>query len=124
MRLDHVNVRCTDLEVTRRFLEDTVGLKVGWRPPFSFPGYWMVDETGHPVVHMIGMDRAPAELGVVDHIAFRYDDLGPTLARLQALGLPLATIPVPGTDIVQGFLAGPDGLRLEFQGPLRGSVAR
>lgn len=119
MRLDHVNVRCTDVQATSDFLQSVVGLRPGARPPFAFPGAWLYDETGRAVVHLIAAQTALGAAGAVDHIAFRYDDLGVQLMHLAALGHRCATVPVPGTDIRQCFLIGPDGLQIEFQGVLR-----
>ena len=54
----------------------------------------------------------------MDHVAFRYEDLGPQLERLRALGHHVEPVPVPGTDTQQCFVIGPDGVQIEFQGPL------
>ena len=35
-KLDHCSVRTADMEATRRFFEDVVGLKVGPRPSDAF----------------------------------------------------------------------------------------
>ena len=119
MRLDHVNVRCTDLDTTRAFFESAVGLKPGWRPPFVFPGYWLVDGDGRAVVHLIGARSELGPAGAVDHVAFRYDDLTPQLAHLRERGHAFELRLVPETDIHQCFVMGPDGLQIEFQGPLK-----
>lgn len=119
MKLDHVNIRCTDLDATRAFFEETVGLKPGWRPPFSMPGHWLVDTQGHAVAHLIAARQPLGDAGAVDHVAFRYDDLGPQLAHLQSLGYNPEPFAVPDTDIHQCFVTGPDGLRIEFQGVLK-----
>jgi catechol 2,3-dioxygenase-like lactoylglutathione lyase family enzyme len=37
--LNHVTIRPRDLETTRNFYVDIVGLRDGERPPFGFPGY-------------------------------------------------------------------------------------
>ena len=119
MRLDHVNVRCTDVQATSDFLQSVVGLRPGARPPFAFPGAWLYDETGRAVVHLIAAQNTLGAAGAVDHVAFRYDDLGVQLQHLASLGHVCATVPVPGTEIEQCFLVGPDGLQIEFQGVLR-----
>src|SRR4051812_13498114 len=38
--MNHFTVLSDDLEATRRFYCDLFGFKVGWRPPFQFPGWW------------------------------------------------------------------------------------
>ena len=52
MDIDHVTLRTSDLEGTRRFLENLLGLEVGYRPNFGFPGYWLY-RSGRPIVHLI-----------------------------------------------------------------------
>jgi catechol 2,3-dioxygenase-like lactoylglutathione lyase family enzyme len=37
--LDHILVLADDLEATKDFYVDIIGLSVGDRPDFSFPGY-------------------------------------------------------------------------------------
>jgi len=116
MPIDHVNVRCTDLEKTRAFLEEVAGLTPGDRPDFSFPGYWMYDGDGQPVLHLV---KAKAELGaagVVDHVAFRFADFAERTQRLAAAGYEFSLREIPGTGISQTFIAGPDGFRIELQG--------
>ncbi len=39
--LDHVTLRTHDLEGTRAFFEALLDLKPGYRPDFSFSGYWL-----------------------------------------------------------------------------------
>ena len=117
MRLNPVNVRCTDLEETVRFLESLPGLKVGWRPPFPFPGAWLYDDTGRAVVHLLQASAAPGPAGAVDHVAFYFDDLDAQVARQVSLGYPAALKDVPGMSIRQCFVPGPDGLLVEIQGP-------
>ena len=47
--LDHATLRTHDLEGTRSFFEKVLGLETGYRPAFSFPGYWLY-AGGEPVV--------------------------------------------------------------------------
>jgi len=64
-KLAHYAVRAGDLEASRRFYEDVLQLRPGFRPPFAFPGVWLyLDEEGSDsgVVHLVGGD-APDALG-------------------------------------------------------------
>ena len=60
LTLNHFSIRTTDLEASRRFYADVLGLSVGPRPPFPFPGLWMYrgphDDMANAVVHLIGLD--------------------------------------------------------------------
>src|SRR5437016_7798189 len=50
--LHHVTVQTHDLEATRDFYRDILGLTVGFRPDLDFPGYWLY--CGEvPVVHLV-----------------------------------------------------------------------
>jgi catechol 2,3-dioxygenase-like lactoylglutathione lyase family enzyme len=118
MHLDHINIRCSELQATIGFLESALGLRIGERPPFSFDGAWLYDESGRAVVHLVVAAQPPGAAGAVDHVAFRYDDLSAQLAHLAALGYPATPRRVPGTDIHQAFIDGPDGVKFEFQGRL------
>jgi len=123
MRLNHVNIRCSDLEATLAFLEATTDLTVGPRPDFGIPGFWLYNTSGQAIVHLIGTRRSPGHDGTIDHVAFEVVDLGAHLDRLRALGYDTPPFVVPGTDVHQCFVEGPDGLHLEFQGPISGAVA-
>lgn len=119
MRLDHVNISCTDLVATKTFLGATLGLREGWRPPFGFPGHWLVDGDGRPVVHLIPARRPIEGVNAVDHVAFFFDDLGPRLVHLRSLGYEPKVREVPDTENHQCFLSGPDDIVIEFLGPLK-----
>ena len=51
--LNHYTILVRDLEATKDFYTDIVGLTVGDRPPLAFPGYWLYCG-GVPTVHLIG----------------------------------------------------------------------
>ena len=90
MPLNHDSIRTTDLAACDRFYCGLLGLQVGPRPPFPFPGLWLYSGDTHvwanAVVHIIGIDlNDPAGLkqylgdrdasglhgsGAVDHVAF------------------------------------------------------
>src|SRR4029077_4239820 len=87
--LDNATLRTHTLEGTRAFFEQVLGLKPGYRPKFSFPGYWLYAE-GEPVIHLI-----PGEGGTVDrtgetidHVGFRLTGYDAYRDKLYALHLP------------------------------------
>ena len=119
MRLDHVNISCTDLVATKTFLEATLGLQEGWRPPFGVPGHWLVDGDGRPVVHLVPARRTIEGVNAVDHVAFHFDDLSVQLDHLRTLGYEPKVREVPETPNHQCFVNGPDDVVIEFLGPLK-----
>ena len=125
--LDHFLVYASDLEVTKTFYVDTLGLELGVRPPFEFPGYWLYLE-GRAVVHLAGDDGTdnfekyldkPQVLpdggtGALDHIAFRCGEFDDFRAKLDNLDVPYKHRVVPEFDLQQLFVNDPDGLTIEL----------
>ena len=60
-RLDHYLVLAEDLEATRDFYTEVLGLEVGPRPPFGFVGYWLY-AAGHACVHLADAAALAAHL--------------------------------------------------------------
>jgi catechol 2,3-dioxygenase-like lactoylglutathione lyase family enzyme len=115
----HVNTRSIDVERTRAFYVDVIGLTVGDRPPFSFKGYWLYlgDDA---VLHLV--QRAPDDThhggtGNVDHVAFRASDYDGMRQRLVERGLPFREAVVPRDGTRQMFVKDPDGLTIELNFP-------
>jgi catechol 2,3-dioxygenase-like lactoylglutathione lyase family enzyme len=50
--LHHITVKTDNLEATRDFYRDILGLEVGFRPDLNFPGYWLYCGDV-PVVHLV-----------------------------------------------------------------------
>lgn len=137
LSLNHVSIRTTDVEATRRFYVDVLGLQVGPRPEFPFPGHWLyqgpLDHYSNAAVHVIGIDPGdPAGLqqylgdrgadalhgsGAVDHIAFFATNLAGMLQRLQGLGIEPRQRTVPGVGLHQLFLDDPSGVVIELNYP-------
>ena len=76
LTLNHYSIRSADLDACRRFYTEVLGLAVGPRPEFPFPGLWMYegDTTlwANAVVHIIGIDRNDPK-GLQDYLGDRDD---------------------------------------------------
>src|SRR5689334_12618245 len=87
--LQHVNLRTADVDRSRDFYVDVVGLRVGPRPPIASVGYWLY-LGGVPVIHLVqrnGDGLPPSGSGAVDHVAFHGVDFEATRDRFSALGV-------------------------------------
>lgn len=115
-QLDHVNIRTHDLEATRKFYVDVIGLRVGERPPFDFPGLWLYDDRT-AVIHVTGLESSDARTnhsGSVDHIAFRVEGLAAMRERVARLPVRAQECIVPRNGDVQIFLRDPNGVKIEL----------
>jgi catechol 2,3-dioxygenase-like lactoylglutathione lyase family enzyme len=120
--LNHVTIRPADLERTKAFYCDVLGLPVGYRPPLGFPGYWLYcGDT--PTVHLIGpretdpSPRAAGPTGLLDHIAFSCTGLAAMKANLAARGITFQERIIPRDRQTQLFLHDPDGIAVELNYP-------
>src|SRR5258707_14328983 len=114
-RLDHFTIRCADLDRSRRFYSEVLGMTDGDRPPFDFPGAWLY-VGDRPVVHLVGGQNKDGvrTTGSVDHVAFAGSDLPAMRTRLQSLDVEFNERGVPGRPLRQGFLEDPDGVTIEI----------
>lgn len=135
--LNHFSIRTTDLDATRVFYETVLGLTVGPRPPFPFPGLWLYNgdhaSVANAMVHVIGIDKNDPQglkqylgdrdvaslhgTGAVDHIALMTTGLEAMLAHLKRLGVPCRERTVPAIGLHQLFLDDPCGLVIELNYP-------
>jgi catechol 2,3-dioxygenase-like lactoylglutathione lyase family enzyme len=120
--LNHYTIQARDVEKTKDFYEQIVGLKVGDRPPLNFPGYWLYCG-GTPTVHLLGYQANakvipdgpsyPAETGRLDHIAFSCTGLKDMKATLQAHSIKYDERVLPRLNMTQLFYLDPDGISVE-----------
>ncbi len=120
-QLNHVTVRTDDLEGTRDFYSEVLGLKEGVRPPLSFPGYWLYCGE-QAVVHLVPRSGAigagkGADTGNFDHVAFVAADFEGMRARFKKLGVAFSEREVPGIRLRQLFLQDPNKVMIEINFP-------
>jgi catechol 2,3-dioxygenase-like lactoylglutathione lyase family enzyme len=126
--LQHYTIEPQDLEKTKDFYVDVLGLENGERPPLGFAGYWLYSG-GQATVHLMG-PRAPREgivvrgtekkyedTGRLDHIAFAATDVDGVRKRLKAKNVQFREQIVPRTGDTQIFLYDPDGVGVELNFP-------
>ncbi|MTH95245.1 VOC family protein [Roseibium sp. RKSG952] len=118
IRLDHVNIRTANLKEMTAWYVDVLGMQLGERPGFPFPGAWLCI-SGTPVVHLIGVGTAPeGKDPKIEHFAFAARGKTGFLAKLDSTGTPYRLGKVPGDGIVQVNVHDPDGnhIHVDFYG--------
>lgn len=123
-QLDHVLLVLSEAQPTLSFLTGVVGLRIGPRPPFRFPGWWLY-AGGRAAVHMalrdsdeaigqqVGAQRGRG-VGVVDHVAFNIPDAQAIRQRLIDGNWSFHEAVVPETGERQFFIAIPEGPVVEL----------
>ena len=124
--LDHVTLRTRDLEGAKAFFETVLGLEVGYRPAFPFPGYWLY-AAGRPIVHLIPGQGGPVDRSgeTIDHVAFRLDGHEAMRLKLDRLSVPYSQMDLPELGEWRLFIRTPTGILLElvFRDPSAESVS-
>ena len=130
--IDIKAIEPSNLEKTKKFYCEVLGLKNGDRPPLGFPGYWLYSG-GVPTVHLLGK-RTPREgivvrgtkkkfkdTGRFDHIAFAATDIAGVRRKLKARKVKFREQVIPRTGGQQIFLYDPDGVGVELNFPPPGT---
>jgi len=126
-KMEHYLVLTDDIDATRDFYCNALGMRIGSRPPLEFPGYWLyVGDT--PCIHIAEWKtytahserqgvpvstRAPGT-GPFDHIAFNAEDFDGVLDRLRQNGIEPRKNSVTGAPLRQLFLTDPNGVKIEI----------
>jgi catechol 2,3-dioxygenase-like lactoylglutathione lyase family enzyme len=109
-QIDHVSVLITDVERSRRFYGDILGLKEIAKPrTFDFVVLWF--DLGNQHLHLLRKDspdsRSPR------HFALRVRDLAAARSYMRERAIPFdETTPIPHAD--RFFIHDPDGNRIEI----------
>ena len=143
-RIDHYSIRTLDVEASRKFYTDIIGLKVGPRPPFDFPGLWLYKgeppadldhaEGNYGIVHVMGVDRSnPQALidymggaepdtelgntGALDHVALAVTGRASMIERCRRNSVSYFERAVPVLGLHQVFIKDPNGVTIELNFP-------
>lgn len=120
--IDHYLLRVQDIEKSKWFYTEVLGLKVGYRPPFSFFGYWLY-LSDKPSVHLVQATQDKAKnlsngSSALSHIAFHADDFSGMINHLDKLNIRYDYLKVPEEEGAQQlFITDPDGLKIELNFP-------
>lgn len=110
IRLDHCSVIITDVERSRRFYGELLGLREINKPrTFDFVVLWY--DLGDDTLHLLLKDKPDTRSP--RHFALRVQDVGAARAYFQAKGVEVdETTLIPGAD--RFFIYDPDGNRIEI----------
>lgn len=121
--LFHVAIKTNDLDATRAFYCDVLGLKEVFRPDFGYPGAWISCPLpgGQAIIHVyaggpaLGADgRAPVGSGAIDHISVSCAGYHQFRTRFGECRLEFREFLVPGTTLWQLFVYDPSGVQFEL----------
>jgi catechol 2,3-dioxygenase-like lactoylglutathione lyase family enzyme len=122
-RIDHYSIRTLDVEASRRFYTEIIGLKVGPRPPFDFPGVWLYKgeppadldnpENNYGMVHVMGVDRDNPQ-ALIDYMG----GACPDTQKDSTGALDHIALAVTGrAGLHQVFIKDPNGVTIELNFP-------
>lgn len=116
--MNHFTVLSSDLERSKQFYIDVLGLQEGYRPPFGFPGAWLYAGGNQAILHIMASKPMPAiAAGVIDHMAFTASNLQETVNILKRHNIPYDLHRLKGLEIWQLFCHDPDGAKVELDFP-------
>jgi catechol 2,3-dioxygenase-like lactoylglutathione lyase family enzyme len=125
--LNHYLIVSKNLERSKKFYQEVLGLDVAERPDFGFPGYWL--KTGDNIcVHLASQaankirdqfllkkhPRGTNGSGSVDHIAFLAQDPEGVRNRIQKNKVDMHFRSFPDAKLFQIFLKDPDDVTIEL----------
>jgi catechol 2,3-dioxygenase-like lactoylglutathione lyase family enzyme len=126
-KLEHYLVLSDDIEQTKEFYCDALGMTEGFRPELDFPGYWLY-VGAVPCIHVaewrsyavwtkevgIPVSTKARGTGPVDHIAFNATGYDEMRARLENRGIGMSTNHLDDIGLRQLFLYDPNGVAIEI----------
>ena len=126
-RLEHYLVVSEDVELTKTFYCDLLGMRVGDRPQMGFTGYWLYlgdtaclhladrkSYTAYKARVGTPVPQQTVDTGAIDHIAFNAEDFPTVAAQLDAAGLSYRQNHLPDFGLHQIFVQDPNAVTLEL----------
>ncbi len=110
-KLDHVNVRTIQLDNMIKWYTSVLGMRIGDRPNFPFPGAWLY-ANDIVMVHLIGIE-GPEGIGSeaflkLEHFAFRASGLSEFETKLQEMNEDYRRVDLSAANTVQINIWDPD----------------
>ena len=116
VRLHHVSFAIRDLNASKRFFGEVIGLEEIPRPGFNFGGAWYA--LGDQQLHLIQVEdderEARGRIGRKDHMALEVGDTKAVRQRLLDAGVDFEEGSNQGLGMDQVFCRDPDGHVIEF----------
>ena len=126
---DHYSITTDDLDGTRDFYRDVLGLEHVDRPPFNIAGHWLAldgkillhliatPETGaqgsYPLAGGLEFDDV-ADPAIESHIAFNISEPMALVAHFKEHGVAYRDRHLPKMNLYQAFLKDPNGVIIEL----------
>ncbi len=127
-KLDHVNLRTSQLDLMIEWYSEVLGLRFGDRPDFPFAGAWMYAGES-AIVHLVGVESEEAA-GAGSEVALRLEHFAVSAttgraefeARLSALGERFQRNEIASFKLVQINVWDPDGNHIHVDFPFWDSI--
>ena len=126
---EHVLILADDVDKTKNFYVDILGLEVGYRPDFPFTGTWLnlkdnkKAASNHLAMRNKNTDQdyyigkkedVKSGSGAIDHVAFNADDIEGMKSKLEKISMEYTHRKVPGFPLEQLFIDDPDSVKVEL----------
>ncbi len=113
-RLDHVNIRTSNLAALIEFYEQCIGLKKGSRPGFESTGAWMYIGD-RDIVHLNeSVSAKPSKEPQLEHFALRATDYEAFTDNLKKHSVDYTSNHIEDINLRQIHVYDPDGNHVEL----------
>lgn len=126
--MQHFLVQSEDIEKTKDWYVNVLGLKEGYTPDFKFPVYWLYigdqdvlhltqggkDVSQNRMTYLGQQSQDTQGSGVIDHIAFHASDLYGMIRHFEKRNIHFTERQVDSQGLYQLFLSDPNGIKIEL----------